>query len=77
MAQTPLLRYTLDGKPYETSDKALTAAQVLVTGGLDPALYDLTEKHGQAKPKQYADAETVHIQDGDVYLSVRVRAEVA
>lgn len=70
--------FTVDGKPFSTTDEHQTAAQVLTLAGLDPTLYDLTLKRsGGAPPKRIEDTEPVRIKDDDVYLSLRVRAEVA
>jgi hypothetical protein len=72
------VHYTIDGRDQQTNDVEQTAAQILRDAGLDPNLYDLTEKRpGKAEPKHYKDDQPVHIQEGDVFLSLRVRGEVA
>ena len=76
--KTDRIRFTLDGRPLVTTERKSTAAAVLRLGGLEPAGYDLAEvRRGQAQPKRYSDDETVHIESGDAFVSIRQRAEVA
>ena len=70
--------FTIDGRPYVTSDDKQTAAELLRLAGLDPSGYDLAEvRKNESKPKRFDDGETVHIKDGDAFISIRQRAEVA
>lgn len=72
------IQFTLDGRTLVTTEKKLTAAELLRLGGLDPAGYDLAEvRRGQAEPKRFGDDEEVHIKVGDAFVSIRQRAEVA
>jgi hypothetical protein len=72
------VHYSLDGRPQETTDVHQTAAEILRNGDLDSNLYDLTEKRpGNTQPKHFKDDQPVHIKEGDVFLSLRVRGEVA
>lgn len=72
------VKFTIDGRPYVTSDDKQTASELLRLAGLDPSGYDLAElREGQAKPKRFEDDDTVHIKDGARFISIRQRAEVA
>lgn len=72
------VKFTIDGRPFSTTDSKQLAAAVLGLAGLDPAGYDLAEvRPGHAEPKRYDDNETVHIKDGDKFVTIRQSAEVA
>jgi len=72
------IRFKLDGRELPTDDSKQLAAALLRLGGLDPGGYDLAEiRHGQTQPKRYTDDEQVHVKDGDEFVSIRQRAEVA
>lgn len=72
------VEFTVDGRPVTSTEKNLTAAAVLRLAGLDPAGYDLAEvRRGQATPKPYRDDQRVTVKDGDTFVSVRQRADVA
>lgn len=72
------VRFTVDGRPVTTTEKDVTAADVLRLAGLDPAGYDLAEvRRGQADPKPYRDDQRVTVKDGDTFVSIRQRADVA
>jgi hypothetical protein len=72
------VKFTIDGRPYVTSDDKQAASELLRLAGLDPSGYDLAEvREGQAKPKRFEDDDTVHIKDGARFISIRQRAEVA
>lgn len=76
--RTRSIRFLLDGRELTTDDSKQPAAALLRLGGLDPAGYDLAEiRHGQAQPKRYTDDEQVHVKNGDEFVSIRQRAEVA
>lgn len=70
--------FTLDGKPFSTTDAKQDAAEILRLGGLDPSGYDLRRlRPGQAPDKPYDDDQQVNIKHGDEFLSVRHSAQVA
>ena len=70
--------FTIDGKPYETSDLSQTASALLRLAGLDPAKFDLGELEGKERPhtKKFDDNDTVHIQKDARFVSVRQSAPV-
>lgn len=73
-----VIKFTIDGRPFTTTDPKQTASALLRLAGLDPACYDLAEiRHGNADPKRYKDEAPVHIEDGDKFVTIRQRAEVA
>jgi hypothetical protein len=43
----PTFEYTVDDEPQTTSEHHLTAHQILLNAGLDPATYYLVEIEGQ------------------------------
>lgn len=70
--------FTVDGRPFTTDVVKQQAEAILRLAGLDPAGYDLAEvRPGGAQPKKYADADEVHIKDGDAFVTIRQSAEVA
>lgn len=72
------VRFTVDGRTVTSTEKDVTAADVLRLAGLDPAGYDLAEvRRGQADPKPYRDDQRVTVKDGDTFVSIRQRADVA
>jgi hypothetical protein len=72
------VEFTIDGRPYSTTDRQQLAVDLLRLAGLDPALYDLGEVHGQRpQPKRYQDHEPVTIRPGARFVSIRQRADVA
>jgi hypothetical protein len=72
------VEFTIDGRPYSTTDRRQPAADLLRLAGLDPALYDLGELRGQRpKPVRYADDDAVEIRQGARFVSIRQRADVA
>jgi hypothetical protein len=72
------VQFTIDGRPYETTERRQQAAALLRLAGLDPALYDLGELHGQRpQPVRYADTDIVEIHPGARLVSIRQRADVA
>ena len=73
-----LIKFTIDGRPFTTSDNKQTAAALLRIAGLEPSGYDLAEiRPGHPAPKRYADEDIVHIQNGDKFVTIRQSAEVA
>ena len=72
------VEFTIDGRPFSTADSKQLASALLRLAGLDPGSYDLAEiRPGHAEPKRFADDDTVHIKDGDQFVTIRQRAEVA
>jgi hypothetical protein len=72
------VNFTIDGRPFTVQDPHQTAAALLQLAGLDTANYDLAElRQGEADPKLYRDDANVHVKDGDRFITVRQRAEVA
>lgn len=77
MAKTGIT-FTIDGKAFTVEDGLQTAAALLRLAGLDPSGYDLAEiRPGGAEPKRYKDDQPVRVKDGDKFVSIRERAEVA
>ncbi len=80
---TPIRRpktvnFSIDGRSFSTDDAHQTASALLTLAGLDPSGYDLGEiRPGNPEPKRFKDDQPVHIQDGDRFVSIRERAEVA
>ena len=73
-----LVEFTIDGRPYETTQHRQPAAALLRLVGLDPALYDLGELRGhRPEPVRYTDGEIVDIHPGARFVSIRKRANVA
>lgn len=70
--------FTIDGRPFTVDNRKQTAADLLGLAGLDPAGYDLGEvRPGNPEPKRFKDDQPVNIKDGDRFVSIRERAEVA
>lgn len=72
------VEFTIDGRPYETTERKQQAAALLRLAGLEPSLYDLGELHGQRpQPVRYADTDIVEIHPGARFVSIRQKADVA
>jgi hypothetical protein len=72
------VEFTIDGRHYETTERRQTAADLLQLAGLNPALYDLGELRGQGQqPVRYSGTEIVDIHQGERFVSIRERADVA
>jgi hypothetical protein len=72
------VKFTIDGRPFSTTDPRQPASALLRLAGLDPDGYDLAEiRRGHAEPKRFDDDDIVHIEDGDKFVTIRQRAEVA
>jgi hypothetical protein len=70
--------FTIDGRPFETTERQQTAAALLVLAGLDPALFDLGELEGhRPQPVRFADDEIIEIHPDARFVSIRERADVA
>ncbi len=73
-----VVRFTIDGRSFTTDEPHQTASALLGMAGLDPAGYDLGElRPGNPEPKRYKDEQPVNVQEGDRFVSIRERAEVA
>jgi hypothetical protein len=78
MGKPKLVKFTIDGRAFTTDDRHQTAAALLEMAGLDPSGYDLGElRPGNPEPKRHKDDQPVNIQEGDRFVSIRERAEVA
>lgn len=72
------VHFTIDGRPFSTEQPEQTAAALVALAGLDPAGYDLGEiRPGHPEPKVFDDEDLVHIHEGERFVSIRERAEVA
>ena len=72
------IHFTIDGRPFATEDSDSTAAELLRLAGLDPNGYDLGQiRPGDPEPKRFKDQQEVHIHEGEKFVSIRERAEVA
>ena len=70
------IKFTIDGVEYSTADREQPARDLIALTGLDPAMFDLAELHGNSDPKSYADDQMVKIQPGDKFVTVRQTATV-
>jgi hypothetical protein len=72
------IHFTIDGRPYTTTDHKQLAANLLRLAGLDPNRFDLGELRGhRPDPVRYADDTVVDIYNGARFVSIRHRADVA
>lgn len=72
------INFTIDGRPYTTTDHKQLAADLLRLGGLDPARFDLGELKGhRPDPLRYTDDAVVAIHNKARFVSIRHRADVA
>lgn len=72
------IEFTIDGRRETTTVRRQLAADLLRLVGLDPARYDLGRLHGHhPKPTRFADEDVVTIHQGDRFVSIRQRADVA
>jgi hypothetical protein len=73
-----IVHFAIDGRPFTVEDPDQTAAELLKLAGLDPVGYELGELlPGNPEPKRFKDDQVVHIKDGEKFVSIRKRAEVA
>lgn len=70
------IKFTIDGVEYTTADREQPAKDLIALTGLDPAMFDLAELHGNSEPKSYSDDQVVTIQPGDKFVTVRQTATV-
>ena len=63
---------TIDGKPYEVSEKEMTAAQILELAGKSPTEYYLVEIRGKKERISYKDKpdELVKLHPGSKFITV-------
>ncbi len=72
------ISFSIDGRPYTTTDQKQPAADLLRLGGLDPARFDLGELEGRRPdPVRYSDETIVEIHKDARFVSIRHRADVA
>ncbi len=72
------VHFTLDGRPLTSPTAHEEAGEILRSGGLDPAGYDLARLNAAGKSERpYGDDHRVHVREGDRFLSVRQSAQVA
>lgn len=72
------VQFTIDGRPFSTDQPDQTAGALLTLAGLDPEGYDLGEiVPGRPEPKLFEEGQHVRIHEGERFVSVRERAEVA
>jgi hypothetical protein len=74
----PAVHFTIDGRPFTTTDLDPTVLELLRLAGLDPSGYDLGEVlPGQPEPRVFEDEQQLHLHGGERFVSIRERAEVA
>jgi hypothetical protein len=72
------IEFTIDGRPYSTTDHRQLAADLLRLAGLDPSRFDLGELKGnRPDPVRYTDDTIVEIHNKTRFVSIRHRADVA
>jgi hypothetical protein len=72
------IEFSIDGRPYKTTDHKQPAADLLRLGGLDPARFDLGELKGHhPEPVRYTDDTIVEIHNDARFVGIRQRADVA
>jgi len=72
------VEFTIDGRPYKTTDHRQSAAELLRLAGLDPSRFDLGELKGhRPDPIRYRDDTVVEIHNKARFVSIRHRADVA
>lgn len=72
------IEFTIDGQPEHTTVPRQPAADLLRLAGLDPARYDLGRLTAHShRPTRFADDEIVEVHQGDRFVSIRQRADVA
>ena len=72
------VHFTIDGRPFSTDQPDQTAGALLTLAGLNPEGYDLGEiVPGQPEPTLFEEGQNVHIHEGERFVSIRERAEVA
>lgn len=72
------IEFSIDGRPYKTTDHKQPAADLLRLGGLDPVRFDLGELKGhRPDPVRYTDDTIVEIHNEARFVGIRHRADVA
>lgn len=72
------IRFTIDGRKFETTEHKQLAMDLLRLAGLDPSRFDLGELKGQRpSPVRYSDETIVVIHNDARFVSIRQRADVA
>jgi len=72
-----IVTFTIDGHPFTTDDDNQTPGDLLALVGFTVADYDLAEVKGNGQVHKFQDSQTVHIKDGDEFVTVRREAPVA
>ncbi len=72
----PQLRFTIDGQSFTTTPNQ-TPTALLSLVGFDAAAYDLAQIMKNGRVHTFKDNQSVHIKDGDEFLTVRQEAPVA
>ena len=74
-----IVPFSIDGKPFETSDLSQRASALLRLAGLDSAVFDLGELVGKQPvyTKRFHDEEIVEIHKDARFVSIRQSAQVA
>jgi len=72
------IHFTIDGRRHETRQRKQPAVDLLRLAGLDPVRYDLGVLRGHhPHPVRFADDEIVTVHEGERFVSIRQRADVA
>ena len=71
------INFTIDGQSFTTDDATQSPASLLAFVGFDTASYDLMQMLPDGKPHKFQDGQTVHIKNGEEFLTVRKEASVA
>jgi hypothetical protein len=68
--QVHVIHYSVDDEPQETSERTLTAEQILRNAGLDPATHYLVQLEG-AHQVSYKDnpSATIHLHEHQRFVS--------
>lgn len=69
--------FSVDGVEYMVDNPRQNAASILGIAGVDPSDYDLGQVKNNGDTRTYSDTKPVHINDGDVFVTVRTSAPVA
>ncbi|MGK2877840.1 MAG: multiubiquitin domain-containing protein [Solirubrobacterales bacterium] len=68
---------TIDGVKFTLNENETTASELIRLAGLDPNRYDLAEVGPKGTSHRLADAEVVHLKNGEAFVTVRQSAPVA
>jgi hypothetical protein len=63
--------FEVDGEPIETTEKTLTANQIMGLAGVDPTSHYLVELHGREQDSYQGRAEEpIHIHEKEKFITV-------